>query len=161
MPDTFASSRRKPKLSISLNKLVFLTCLLVIAYFGYGRYAAYKTEQTEAAVLILTPEVNDLYFFDLTLLGDKLARKSKYQLAKVVRVTEDNLVIVYGRFFYQWQYAVVNSIKHGDLSNHDYFSPMPDYIPFSKIKEMKNNGVIYLVKRPIQNRLYGNFVSAE
>ena len=97
----------------------------------------------------------------MRLLNSNLERKNKYKLAKVVRVTDDNVVIVYGNFFYQWQYAVVNSIQYGDLSNSDYFTLIPDYIPFSKIQEMKRNGSIYLVKRPIQNKMYGNFVSPE
>lgn len=158
MPHAFESQHRKPKLSISLNKLVLLTFLLVIVYFGYEKYAAHKTEQAEASVLILTPQVDDIYFLDSRLLSDKLERKNKYKLAKVVRVTGDNLAIVYGRFYYQWQYSVVNSIQHGDLSNNDYFTLIPDYIPFSKIKEMKSNGAIYLIKRPIRNKLYGNSV---
>lgn len=159
MPYALESQRRIPKFSISLNKLMVLTCLLVITYFAYNRYTAHVTEQAEASVLILTPQINDIYFLDFRLLNNNLERKNKYKLAKVVRVTGDNVAIVYGKFFYQWQYSVVNSIEYGDLSNSDYFTVIPDYIPFSKIKEMKNNGVIYLVKRPMQNKLYGNFVS--
>jgi len=131
----------------------------VVIYFGYEKYSSHIAEQTEASALILTPQVNDIYFLDFRLLSDKLERKNKYKLAKIVRVTDDNVAIVYGRFFYQWQYSVVNSIQYGDLSNSDYFTTIPDYIPFSKIKEMKSNGAIYLVKRPTRNKLYGNFVS--
>ncbi|MEW6982451.1 hypothetical protein AAD001_07345 [Colwelliaceae bacterium 6471] len=152
-------AQQKTKLSITLNKLVLLTFLLMIAYFGYGRYEAHKAEQAQASVLILTPQINDIYFLDMRLLGDTLERKHKYKLAKVVRVSGDNIAIVYGRFSYQWQYSVVNSIQHGDLSNNDYFKLIPDYISLSKIKEMKKNEVIYLVKRPIQNKLYGGLVS--
>jgi hypothetical protein len=133
----------------------------VILYFGYVKYEEHKTEQLEASVLIANPKINDIYFLDMRLLNSNLERKNKYKLAKVVRVTDDNVVIVYGSFFYQWQYAVVNSIQYGDLSNSDYFTLIPDYIPFSKIQEMKRNGSIYLVKRPIQNKMYGNFVSPE
>jgi hypothetical protein len=135
--------------------------LLVLLFFGYERYEQHKTEQAETSVLILTPKVNDIYFLDMRLITDKLERKNKYKLAKVVRVSDDNLAIVYGSFFYQWQYAVVNSIQYGDLSNSDYFTLIPDYLSFSKIKEMKSNGAIYLVKRPMQNKIYGNFVSPE
>jgi len=131
----------------------------VIIYFGYERYEQHTTEQTETSVLILTPKVNDIYFLDFRLLSDKLERKNKYKLAKIVRVSDDNVAIVYGRFFYQWQYSVVNSIQYGDLSNDDYFMLLPEYIPFIKIKEMRDNGAIYLVKRPVRNKLYGNFVS--
>lgn len=149
------------KLSISLNKLVLLTCLLVVIYFGYEEYEQHKTEQAEASVFILHPKVNDIYFLDMRLLKDNLARKNKYKLAKVVRVTDDNVAVVYGRFFYQWQYAVVNRIQYGDLSNSDYFTLIPDYFSFTQIKEMKGNGAIYLVKRPVQNKIYGNFVSPQ
>jgi len=137
---------------------VLLIFLLVISYFGYGRYEQYKTEQAEASIFILNPQVNDIYFLDMRLLKDKLERKNKYKLAKVVRITDDNVAIVYGSFFYQLQHAVVNSIQYGDLSNSDYFTLIPDYIPYSKIKEMKSNGAIYLVKRPVHNKIYGNFV---
>lgn len=161
VPHAFKSQHQMPKLSISFNKLVLLTCLLVLFYFGYERYASHKVEQTEASALILTPQVNDIYFLDFRLLSDKVERKNKYKLAKVIRVTDDLVAIVYGKFFYQWQYAVVNSIQYGDLSNNGYFTLIPDYISFSKIKEMQRKGAIYLVKRPIRNKLYGNFVSPE
>ena len=161
MLHTLETKQLKPELSTPLNKLVLLICLLVLIFFGYERYEQHKTEQAETSVLILTPKVNDIYFLDMRLIKDKLERKNKYKLAKVIRVSDDNLAIVYGSFFYQWQYAVVNSIQYGDLSNSDYFTLIPDYLSFSKIKEMKSNGAIYLVKRPMQNKIYGNFVSPE
>jgi len=161
VPDTSETQRLIPKLSISLNKFVLLICLLVIIYFGYERYEQHKIEQAEASAFIINPKVNDIYFLDMRLIKDKLERKNKYKLAKVVRVSDDNVAIVYGSFFYQWQYAAVNSIQYGELSNSDYFTLIPDYISFSKIKEMKSNGAIYLVKRPLQNKIYGNFVSPE
>lgn len=159
MLQSLETKQLKPELSTSLNKLVLLTCLLVAFYFGYERYASHKTEQAETSALILSPKVNDIYFLDFRLLSDDLERKNKYKLAKVVRVSDDNLAVVYGRVFYQWQYSVVNSIQYGDLSNDDYFMQIPEYIPFSKMKEMRNNGAIYLIKRPVSNKLYGNFVS--
>jgi len=161
VPHASETHRLTPKLSISLNKLVLMLCLFVIIYFGYEKYEQHKTEQADASVFILNPQVNDIYFLDMRLLNNKLERKNKYKLAKVIRIIDDNVSIVYGDFFYQWQYAVVNSIQYGDLSNSDYFTLIPDYIPFSKLKEMKSSGAIYLIKRPIQNKVYGNFVSSE
>jgi len=133
----------------------------VAVYFGYEKYDSHITEQAEASVLVLSPKVDDIYFLDLRLDDSKLQSKNRYRLAKVIRVTDENVVMVYGRVFYQWQNSVVTSIQYGDLSNHDYFKLIPDYIPFSKIKEMKSNGTIYLVKRPVRNKLYGNIVSPE
>ena len=159
MLNTLETKQLKPELSRPLNNLVLLTCLLVIVYFGYEKYTFHKAEQEEAEVLILSPQVNDIYFLDMRLLRDKLEGRQEYRLAKVVSVTGDNVALVYGTVFYQWQYAVVNSIKYDDVNNHDYFKLIPDYIPFSKIKEMRTNGAIYLVKRPIRNKLYGKFVN--
>jgi hypothetical protein len=145
--------------TVSFNTFLLLFGLMVIIYFGYGKYDEHKTEQEESSIFILNPQVNDIYFLDMRLIEDKLERKNKYKLAKIVRVSDDRVAIVYGKFFYQWQYSVVNSIQYGDLSNSDYFTLFPDYISFTKIQEMKSNGAIYLVKRPIQNKLYGNLVS--
>jgi hypothetical protein len=133
--------------------------LFTVIYFGYDRYTSHKIEQAEASILIGKPKVNDIYFLDFRLLNDKLEQKNKYKLAKVVRVHEDGLGIVYGRFFYQWQYSVVNSIQYGDLSYDDYFMLLPEYIPFSQIKKMRGDGTIYLVKRPVRDKLYGKFIS--
>ncbi|MBA6264474.1 MAG: hypothetical protein V7780_06010 [Colwellia sp.] len=159
MPHVFGSEHLKQTLSITLNKFVLLIFLFVIAYFGYEKYAFDNAEQIEASVLILTPQVNDIYFLDMRLLSNNLERKHKYRLAKVVSVTGNNVAIVYGRVFYQWKNSVVNRIKHDDLNNHNYFKLIPDYIPFSTIKKMKASGAIYLVKRPIQNKLYGKYVN--
>ena len=159
MPHAFEIQYRISKLSLSFNKLALLACLIAVFYFGYDKYTSHKIEQAEASILIDTPKVNDIYFLDFRLLNDKLERKNKYKLAKVVRVSDDSLGIVYGRVFYQWQYSVVNSIQYGDLSYDDYFMIIPEYIPFSKIKKMRENGTIYLIKRPVRNKLYGNFIS--
>lgn len=161
MSNTINSYQHKSKLSLSLNKLVSLTFLFVIMYLGYERYDEHSTEQAKASIFILNPQVDDIYFLDMRLVQNNLERKNKYQLAKVSRVSDDGVSIVYGSFFYQWQYAVVNSIKYGDLSHIDYFTLIPDFIAFEKIQEMKHNGAIYLVKRPIQNKIYGNFVNPE
>lgn len=159
MSHSLESEHVNTKFSITLNKLVLLVCLLVVSYFVYGKYAFHKAEQAEASILILNPKVNDIYFLDMRLISDVLKSKHKYRLAKVVSVTDDTVAIVYGRVAYQWQNAVVNSIKFDDVNNYDYFKLIPEYLSFSKIKEMRNNEAIYLAKRPIQNKLYGKFVN--
>jgi hypothetical protein len=91
VPHASETQRLIPKLSIPLNKLMLLSCFFVIIYFGYGRYEQHRTEQAEASVLILNPKVNDIYFLDMKLIKDKLEGKNKYKLAKVVRVSDDNV----------------------------------------------------------------------
>jgi len=129
-----------------------------MGYFVYERYSLHITEQEQALTYIATPKVDDIYFFDLSNSSESLASKNKYKLAKVVRVTDDNVVLVFGAFFYQWQYAVVSSIQYGELRNNNYFTSTLDYISFKKIKEMYDDGNLYLVKRPIGNKLYGSLV---
>lgn len=161
MTHSIELQQQKNKLGLSFNKLVLLVFLLVMMYFGYGRYIFHNTEQEETSTFIATPQLNDIYFLDLKILGEIDEPKNKYKLAKVVRVSDEYLAIVYGKFFYQWQSAVKNSIEYGDLSNKNYFTLMPDYIPLSKIHEMRSNKGIYLVKRPKQNKLYGNRITPE
>ena len=157
---------QKNTFSITLNKFLFFIGLLIVVYFSYTLYVSNKAEQAETSTLIVDPQVNDIYFLDYRHFSNKLGsdefeHKNKYKLAKVIRVSDDNITVVYGRFSYQWQYAVINSIKHGDLSNNNYFTLTPGYIPLSKMEEMKRSGALYLIKRPIQNKLYGNFVSPQ
>jgi len=161
MSNPIELQQQNNKLSLSLNKLVLLVCVLVIMYFGYERYISHITEQKETSAFILTPKINDIYFLDLKVLGDIVEPKNKYKLAKVIRVSDEHLAIVYGKFLYQWQSAVVSSIEYGDLSNKNYFTLIPDYISLSKINEMRSSGAIYLIKRPKQNKLYGNIVTPE
>lgn len=161
MVEVFTSKRLNFNLPISLNKLVLLLCLLVAAYMVYERYKNHKEEQIEAAKLILNPKVGDIYFFDFRMLSDKREQKNKYKLAKVVSVTNDSVGVVYGRFYYQWQYSVVNSIQYGDLSNSDYFKILPEYFSLEQVIEMHKSEAIYLVKRPILHQLYGNYVTPQ
>ena len=50
MLNTLETKQLKPELSKPLNKLVLLTFLLVIAYFGYEKYVFHKAEQTETTI---------------------------------------------------------------------------------------------------------------
>lgn len=147
----------------TLNKVVMFVFLLMITFFAYKRYSVHKAEQVTTLSLILSPEVNDIYFFDVKLFKNdpSINSKNKYKLAKVIRVTEDNIVLVYGRFFYQWKHAAVNSIKFGDLSNSEYFTTIPDYLPLNKINSLQQSGAIYLVKRPNAGRVYGNSINPQ
>lgn len=164
MTNNIGSLHRVPKLPFTIDKLVFLVCLVFAMYFGYERYALSQAEQADTSVLVLSPQIGDIYFLDFRQFSHDVNSKNsnpknKFKLAKVVRVTEENVAFVYGQFFYQWQYAVVNSIKHGDLSNPDYFEPIPQYVSRNDITQMKANNAIYLIKRPLGNRLYGNFIN--
>jgi len=142
-------------------KTTTLLILLLIAYFSVMKYDAYKTEQHQTLAIIANPQVNDIYFLDFRLLSDKLRPTEKYRIAKVVDITGDIVTLLYGGFFYQRQHAAINSIQYGQLSYKDYFEPKRYDISHHTIKNMHSNQAIYLAKRPIRNKLYGNLVGPE
>jgi hypothetical protein len=131
----------------------------VIGYFIYDYYIFHLDEQSQTETLISSPKVNDIYFLNMRLLSGKSEPKHKYRLAKVVSISSNHLAIVYGSVSYQWQNAVINSIKYDDVNNYDYFKVIPEFFTFNQMKEMREKGAIYLVKRPIRNKLYGSIVN--
>lgn len=155
------------KNTVSFKKLIrpfkttTLLILLLIAYLGFVKYDAYKTEQNQTLAIISSPQVNDIYFLDFRLLSDKLRPTEKYRIAKVVDITGDIVTLLYGGFFYQRQHAAINSIQYGQLSYKDYFEPKRYDISHHSIKNMHSSQAIYLAKRPVRNKLYGNLVGPE
>lgn len=114
-------------------------------------------EQTKA--FLSSPKVNDLYFLDFRLLSDKLRPHEKYRLAKVVDVTGDVVTLLYGSFFYLRQQAVEKSIKFGQLRYKDYFETKRYNFTLAQLKSMEVSSAIYMVKRPVLNKLFGNFIN--
>jgi len=149
------------KKSIIPLKASTLLILLLISYLGFMKYNAYKTEQNQTLAIIASPQVNDIYFLDFRLLSDTLRPTEKYRIAKVVDITGDIVTLVYGGFFYQRQHAAINSIKYGQLSYQNYFEPKRYDISHHAIKDMQSSQAIYLAKRPVRNKLYGNLVGPE
>ncbi len=142
-------------------KVTAFCLLFVVLCLGFLEYDSHKTEENQTLALISNPKINDIYFLDFRLLSDKLRPKEKYRIAKVVDITGDIVTLVYGRFFYQYQNAAINSIQYGQLSYKDYFEPKRYDTPLNTIQKMYNEQAIYLAKRPIRNKLFGNLVGPE
>lgn len=144
----------------SLTKTVF--CILLVALFlVFIEYDTSKTEEIQTLAIISNPQVNDIYFLDFRLLSDKLRPKEKYRIAKVVDITGDIVTLVYGRFFYQWHHAAMNSIRYGQLSNKKYFQSKRYDVSLNTIKNRQKKQAIYLAKRPVRGRLLGRLVGPE
>jgi len=139
---------------------VFFT-LFVVLCLSFIEYNSYKTEENHTLTIVSNPQVNDIYFLDFRLLSNKLRPKEKYRIAKVVDITGDIITLVYGAFFYQRQHAAINSIQYGQLSYKDYFESKRYNIPHNTIKNMHSSQAIYLAKRPVRNKLFGNLVGPE
>lgn len=151
---------RFPQVTKSLKVTIsFLFC--TVLFLSFLEYKGYKTEESQTLAIISNPKVNDIYFLDFRLLSDKLRPNEKYRIAKVVDITGDIVTLVYGRFFYQYQNAAINSIQYGQLSYKDYFESKRYDIPLKTIKIMYDEQAVYLAKRPIRNKLFGNFIGPE
>ena len=135
-----------------------ISIILFLVAFCFMKYESYQQEAAKTLAIISNPQVNDIYFLDFRLLSDKLRPKEKYRIAKVVDITGDVVTLLYGAFYFQHQNAAINSIRYGQLRYRDSFETKRYDIPLNEIKTMYNNQVIYLAKRPIRNKLYGNLV---
>ncbi len=141
-----------------LLKLVFIA---IAAYLLVDKFN--QAEQLEMVSLdyIKDPKINDIYFLDFRLLSTALRPKEKYRLAKVVDITGDVVTLLYGNIFYLRQQSLKDSIRYGQLRYRKYFESKRYDFNFEKINSMWQSGAIYLVKRPVLDRLYGNYVSLE
>ena len=148
---------RFSQITKALKVTIFFLFIIVLC-LGFLEYKNHKTEDKQTLKIISTPKINDIYFLDFRLLSNKLRPNEKYRIAKVVDITGDIVTLVYGHFFYQYQNAAINSIQYGQLSYKDYFESKRYDISLNSIKNMYNNQAIYLAKRPVRNKLFGNLV---
>lgn len=92
---------------------------------------------------------------------DDLRPNEKYRLAKVVDITGDIITLVYGNFYYQHKHAAINSIYYGQLSYKNSFEPKRYDYPLEKIQQKLNSNALYLAKRPVRGKLFGQRVTPE
>ena len=116
-------------------------------------------EQLKTEDFVAKPAINDLYFLDFRLMSDNLRPREKYRLAKVIDITGDIVTLVYSDFYYFRQRNITESIRFGHLRFTDYYQGKRHDFTIENIHNMRESGAIYMVKRPINNELYGNFVT--
>jgi TPR repeat protein len=107
------------------------------------------------------PQVNDLYFLDFRLIDKNLRPYEKYRLAKVVDITGDTITLLYSAFFYSKKVQIERAIQYGHLRYRDYFQGKRYDISKNDLIEMYQDNIIYMAKRPVNNKLYGNFISPD
>jgi hypothetical protein len=140
-----------------LKIFVFVT---IICFFAH-RFNQTELIESESARYVHSPKINDIYFLDFRLLSDALRPNEKYRLAKVVDITGDVVTLQYSNIFYLRQHSLKDSIRYGQLTYRKYFEPKRYDFSVEQIKTMWQSGAIYLVKRPILDKLFGNNVSPE
>ena len=147
-----------PAKIIQPYNVIFLLFVIIVIYYVFKKYDEYQIEQSQSLAIISNPKINDIYFLDFRKISDDLRPKEKYRIAKVVDITGNIVTLLYGTLYFNHQRAAINSIKYGQLSYRNYFEPKRYDLPLKTIENMYHNGAIYLAKRPIRNKLFGNVV---
>lgn len=141
-----------------LFKLFIVTAA---AYLLIEHFNRAEQIEMESVIYINSPKINDIYFLDFRLLSNALRPNEKYRLAKVVDITGDVVTLRYGNMFYLRQKSLKDGIQYGQLRYRKYFEPKRYDFSFEQIRNMWRSNAIYLVKRPVLDRLYGSYVSPE
>jgi len=154
--------RLKPLRQIITPRIVLTVvtvfCLL-IAVWQFSLKGIVEQQQTNS--IIAEPKINDIIFLDARLIETHLRPKDYYRLAKIVDITGDVISITYGSFYYPNKRSVLQSIKYGQLAYRDYFDAGRVNINYDELVSMRDNGAIYLAKRPERNKLFGRIVGPE
>ena len=137
----------------SLLALVFTVLLFIYIVHDLSE------NNTNTQIYLNAPQVDDIYFLDARLMTDNLRPKEKYRLAKVVDVTGDIVTLLYGNVFYLRQQALKDSIRYGQLRYQQYFESKRYDLSLSQLQVMLDTSAIFMVKRPKNNMLYGNYVN--
>lgn len=148
------------KAKTSKTSLVFYAALILlvgVAFFQSNKQA--EKNNSDSLSYIAKPKVNDIYFLDYRKLSDTLRPQQKYRLAKVVDITGDVITFRYSNMLYFRQQAAQDSIRYGQLRYVKFFEPKRYDFNLDEIRKMWDLGAIYMVKRPVNNQLYGNYVS--
>ena len=77
----------------------------------------------------------------------------------MVDITGDVITLLYGNVFYLHQQSLIDSIRYGQLRYKGYFESKRYDLTLTQLNQMHVSEAIYMVKRPDNNMLYGNFVN--
>ncbi len=146
--------------TFTVVNLLKVFVLLALCLFIYNKSTQSQQEEDASLIYLTNPKVDDIYFLDFRVLSDNLRPKEKYRIAKVVDVTGDIITLLYGNMFYLRQQSLKDSIRYGQLRYKDYFEGKRYDFTLAQLKEMHDSAAIYMIKRPEQNMLYGNYINA-
>lgn len=140
------------------NLLKFVVLILVVSLIAF-KYQQHHHEQSLTEQLVLSPKIDDIYFLDFRLFNESLRPKEKYRIAKVFDITGDIITLRYGDLLFPSKHKAADSIRFGQLRYNEYFQPERFNFSHQEIQALRSAGAIYLVKRPWQNKVFGNFIS--
>lgn len=147
------------RIDLSVANILKVIAFFALCLFVYNKSTQSQQENNQSLVYLASPKIDDIYFLDFRLLSDSLRPKQKYRIAKVVDITGDMVTLLYGNMFYLRQQSLKDSIRYGQLRYKDYFETKRYDLTFIQLKSMYDSGAIYMIKRPEQNMLYGNYIN--
>jgi hypothetical protein len=133
----------------------FIVALIIFNHLIQGQ----NKEKENSQNYLNAPQVDDIYFLDFRLLSDNLRPTEKYRIAKVVDVTGEVVTLLYGNVFYLRQQSLKDSIRYGQLRYKQYFETKRYDLTLAQLQAMFNTSAIFMIKRPNNNMLYGNYVN--
>jgi len=142
---------------VDLGKFLvfFIVALIIFNNLIQGQ----NKEKENSQNYLNAPQVDDIYFLDFRLLSDNLRPTEKYRIAKVVDVTGEVVTLLYGNVFYLRQQSLKDSIRYGQLRYKQYFETKRYDLTLAQLQAMFNTSAIFMIKRPNNNMLYGNYVN--
>lgn len=157
---TWLNTRTHQLSTFKYTSLTWIKLFVValIAYLFINHHNQTAQSKNESFSYINSPKINDIYFLDFRLLSDTLRPNEKYRLAKVVDITGNIVTLQYGNLFYLRQHALIDSIRYGQLRYRKYFETKRYDFTKNEIKSLWQSGAVYLVKRPVLDQLFGNFI---
>ncbi len=144
---------------LSISKLIKIFALVLLGLFIYKKSTQSQYEDDRTLHYLAQPKIDDIYFLDFRLLSDNLRPKEKYRIAKVVDVTGDIITLLYGNVYYLRQQSLKDSIRYGQLRYKEYFERKRYDFSLEQLQAMRESGAIYMIKRPEQNMLFGNYIN--
>lgn len=144
---------------ITAASMIKVISLVLLCYFIYTKSTSSHQEDSDSLNYLESPEIDDIYFLDFRVLSDNLRPKEKYRIAKVVDITGDIVTLLYGNLFYLRQNSLKDSIHYGQLRFKGYFESRRYDLTGAQLKSMYESSAIYMIKRPDNNMLYGNYIN--
>lgn len=144
---------------MSVANGIKLFVALWLCFFIFTKTTESHQEDVDTLTYLERPQIGDIYFLDFRALSDDLRPKEKYRIAKVVDITGEVATLLYGNMFYLHHKAATASIHYGQLRMKQYFESKRNDFSFTQLSTMHADGAIYMVKRPVKNMLYGNYIN--
>lgn len=140
-------------------KGVFVLLLVIaVGVLGWNKYLSHERTQQLSDSIISSPQINDIYFLDFRLISKDLRPKEKFRVAKVFDITGDVITLRFGDLLFPTKHGAINSVRFGQLRYSDYFQPERFDYSQQELSALRQQGAIYLAKRPVLGKLFGNFV---